>query len=85
MKKRTIILLEAGLLLGVFCSIFLVPRDLPVRTFVLIAVSVVVIANILIFSKPKQSGVSAPYRMTAQAWFALGLMVLYWVLYFLWR
>ena len=85
MKKRNIAFIEAGMLLGIFLSIFLVPRNLPILTFVLISASIFVAANILLFSRTKRVAQSGQYRMSGRAYLGLGLMVLYWVLHFLWR
>ena len=85
MKKRTVVLVEVALIFGIVFSVFLVPRNLPIRTFLLIAVSIVVAANILLFSRSKETVPVGQYRMGARGYFALGLLVLYWVLHFLWR
>jgi len=85
MKKRSVVLVEVALIFGIVFSVFLVPRNLPIRTFLLVAVSIVVAANILLFSRSKETAKVGQYRMGARGYFALGLLVLYWVLHFLWR
>jgi ABC-type Fe3+-siderophore transport system permease subunit len=85
MRNRNVVLIELGMILGIFLSIFLVPRNLSIHTFVLIAGSIFVAANILLLGSRKQATPSGRYRMTGRAYLALGLMVLYWVLHFLWR
>jgi hypothetical protein len=84
-KKRNIALIEVGMLLGIFCSIFLLPRNLPISTFMLISASIFVAGNLYLFSRTKRSTQSGQYRMSGRAYFGLGLMVLFWVLHFLWR
>lgn len=85
MKKRTVVFIESGLILGIFVSVFLVPRSLPIKTFALIAASIFLASNALLLSRKNAPTAQVGYRMTARAYFALGLMVLYWVTYFLWR
>jgi hypothetical protein len=85
MKKRNIAFFETGMLLGIFFSIFLVPRETSIRMFVLISVSIFVAGNILLFRNAKRAKQSGRYRMTGRAYLGLGLMVLFWALHFLWR
>jgi hypothetical protein len=86
MKTRTIVIVEVGILLGLFVSIFLLPRNLPISTFVLIAISIEIGANVYLFGKKRQPLTDKRgYRMTPRAYLGLGLLVLFWVLHFLWR
>jgi hypothetical protein len=85
MKRRNIAFIEIGMLLGIFCSIFLLPRNLPISTFVLISASIFVAGNVYLFSRKKQATQSGQYRMSGRAYLGLGLMLLFWVLHFLWR
>lgn len=88
MRKRAVVVVELGMILGIVLSIFLVPRNLSVHTFVWIAASIFVAGNILLFGLRTQATAPGRYRMTGRAYLALGLMTLFWVgylLYFLRR
>jgi len=73
---------EAALILGIVLSIFLVPRSFSVRTFMLIAASIIVVTNILLFSSATQATPPGRHRMSARSYLALGLVILFWVLHF---
>jgi hypothetical protein len=86
MRTRNIIIIEVSILLGLFVSIFLVPRNLPIWTFVLIATSILVGANVFLFGRKRRSQASeGGYKMTGRAYFAIGLLIVFWILHFLWR
>jgi hypothetical protein len=83
MRKSTIIFLEAGMVLGLFASMFFAPPNMPLRTFLLIAVSVLVVCNVLIFHWAGKKQAAGKYRMGYRAYFALTLLAFYWILKFL--
>jgi hypothetical protein len=86
MRTRTIVIVEVGILLGLFVSIFLLPRNLPISTFVLIAISIEIGANVYLFGKKRQPLThEGGYRMTPRAYLGLGLVIFFWILHFLWR
>jgi accessory gene regulator protein AgrB len=86
MRTRNIIIIEVAILLGLFVSIFVVPRNLPISTFALIAASILVGANVFLFGKKRRSQPSeGGYKMTGRAYLALGLLIVFWILHFVWR
>jgi hypothetical protein len=86
MRVRNIIIVEVGMLLGIFVSIFVVPRDLPIWTFALIAASILVGANVFLFGRKRRLQASeGSYKMTGRAYLGLGLLIISWILHFLWR
>jgi len=84
MRTRNIVIIEVAILLGLFFSIFLVPRNLPILTFALIAASIFVAANLFLFGRKRQAS-EGGYKMTGRAYLALGLLILFWILHFVWR
>jgi succinate dehydrogenase/fumarate reductase cytochrome b subunit len=83
MRTRTIVLLEVGMVLGIFTSAFIVPRSTPLYTFVLIAVSVLVAGNVWIFRVARQNAPVDKYRTGYRAYLAIVLLALAWIWSFL--
>jgi predicted membrane channel-forming protein YqfA (hemolysin III family) len=79
-----IAILEIAMLAGIVVALFTVPRDTPLRTFIVISVALFLLANILLFKKlrrsdlPKATSSSSENRQRSLRVYVLtGLMVLF--------
>ena len=85
MQKRTIVLLELGMLVGLLVSMFVLPPTMEFSTFLAIAGFIFLVGNVLLFRSAKRSTVIGVRRTSASVFLPLGFFVLYCILRYLWR
>lgn len=84
MKIWKIVIFECAVLAGIVLSAFVVPRDFPLNTFLMISASVLVGANILFFGRlGTRNATGRKHRMSSRGYLGLSLIALYWILYLL--
>jgi hypothetical protein len=54
MKKSVVILFEIAMLLGIAGAAFMVPRNTPLLTFLIISCAVFLLGNVLLFNRVKR-------------------------------
>jgi hypothetical protein len=76
-------IIEIAMVLGCFTAMFVVPPTTPLKTFLWICVSIVVVFNIMLFAKLRKASSSertiAPTTTLdrVRPWILTGLMLLY--------
>ena len=88
MKKKTILVVELAMLLGIVMSAFTVPRSTPLLTFLIISGAVFVLGNVLLFKKTKETSFEGDLhklRRSSRFYRVLALLALYWLWCFLTR
>jgi hypothetical protein len=84
-KVAKAVLIEIGMLIGCFVAAFTVPRSTPIRTFVIICVSALVVGNAMLLSAFRKHAGPARKANYTRLYFGVGLCFLYWILSFVWK
>jgi hypothetical protein len=76
-------IIEVAMVLGCLTAMFAVPATTPLKTFVWICVSMIVLGNIMLFAKFRKGSTSGPTDTPTtmldkvRPWILTGLMLLY--------
>jgi hypothetical protein len=77
-----IVIFEAGMLAGILVALFIVPRDTPLRTFLIVSIAIFALGNVLLVRRLRRTesrevdNAKSKQRMLG-LWVLSGLMLLY--------
>ncbi|HEY0758699.1 MAG TPA: hypothetical protein VGD59_05515 [Acidisarcina sp.] len=77
MTNKVIALLEVAMLLGIFASMFFLPRTMRLSSFIAMSVGVFVVMNVLVFTGSRKVKSGGSYRPGYRAYLAMTLLVVY--------
>ena len=82
MRTRNVVIVEISMIVGIAVSILLVPRALPITTFIAIAALIVIGVNVTVFTRAKPNSGPSKYKIGNGADIAIALASLFRVSYF---